>query len=58
MLRFYLRRAGGKPTSQVHGLAILIKTLAKHWIKVDEAHLEALKALCSKVNPDIKRTDG
>ena len=53
-LRFYLDRAGGKTTSQVHGLAILIKTLAKHWVKVDEAHLDALKTLCSKVDPNIK----
>ncbi len=53
-LRFYLNRAGGNTTSQVHGLAILIKTLAKYWIKVDDVHLDALKTLCSKVDPNIK----
>ena len=53
-LRFYLKRARDKKTSQIHGLAILIKTLAKHWIKVDDAHLDTLKALCAKVDPCIK----
>jgi integrase len=53
-LRFYLDRAGDNTTSQVHGLAILIKTLAKHWVKVDETCLKALKALCAKVDPKIK----
>lgn len=53
-LQFYLDRAGGERTSQIHGLAILLKTLAKHWVKVDEAHLDALKAYCAKVDPNIK----
>ena len=54
VLRFYLERAGGKPTSQVHGIAILIKTLAHHWVSVDDNHLEQLKDLCAKVDPQIK----
>jgi integrase len=54
VLRFYLERAGGKTTSQVHGLAIMIKTLAKYWVKVDEEHLDTLKSLCAKVDPGIK----
>ena len=54
VLRFYLDRAGDETTSQVHGLAILIKTLAKHWVKVDQAHLDTLKTLCAKVDPNIK----
>jgi len=53
-LRFHLDRAEGETTVQVHDLAILIKTLAKHWVRVDEEHLDALKVLCSKVSPDIK----
>ena len=52
-LRFYIDRAGGTTTSQIHGLAILIKTLAKHWVKVDEGHLDALKSLCTRVDPSI-----
>jgi integrase len=53
-LRFYLKRANDQTTSQVHGLAILIKTLAKHWVCVDEEHLEKLKELCSRVDPKFK----
>ena len=37
-----------------HGLAILIKTLAKYWVKVDQEHLDDLKSLCAKVDPGIK----
>ena len=51
-LRFFLDRSGGKTTSQIHGLAVLIKTIAKHWVKVDVDHLNALKALCKRVEPD------
>jgi len=54
ILRFYLDRAHGKPTSQIHGIAVLLKTLARHWVRVDEDHLDALKALCTKVDPGIK----
>jgi integrase len=58
VLRFFLDRAGGNTTSQVHSLAILIMTIAKHWVCVDEDHLAALKDLCSKVNPNaIGMTD-
>lgn len=53
-LRYHLDRAGDQTTAQVMDLAVLIKTLAKHWVKVDEEHLNALKDLCTKVRPDIK----
>ena len=51
ILRFYLKRAGGKPTSRIHGLAIIIKTIAKHVVGVDSDQLEALKGLCNRVDP-------
>ena len=50
-LRYHLERAGGQTTAQVQDLAVLIKTLAKHWVKVDEEHLNALKDLYAKVRP-------
>jgi integrase len=53
-LRYHLDRAGDQTTAQVQDLAVLIKTLAKYWVKVDEKHLNALKDLCIKVRPDIK----
>lgn len=53
-LRYYLDRSDNKKTSQTHSLAVLIKTIAKHWICVDEDHLKALGDLCKKVEPDTK----
>jgi integrase len=53
VLRFYLDRAGGETTSQVHGIAVLIKTLARHWVGVNDDHLSALKDLCGRVDPCI-----
>jgi integrase len=53
-LRFYLDRAGGKTTSQIHSLAVLIKMIAKHWVGVDEDHLNGLKDLCRKLDPGNK----
>lgn len=54
VLRYFLDRSDNTLTSQIHGLAILIKTIAKHWVKVDEDHLEELKALCNRVDPKQK----
>ena len=53
-LRYHLERAGDKITSQIHSLAVLIKTIAQHWVRVDEDHLNALKELCRKVDPGNK----
>lgn len=53
-LRFHIDRNGGKTSSQIHDLAILIKTIAKHWVNVDEDHLEELKELCGRVDPKQK----
>ena len=52
-LRYHLERADNQTTAQIHDLAILIKTLAKHWVKVEQQHLDGLKVLCSKVKPMI-----
>ncbi|MBT3400535.1 MAG: site-specific integrase [Rhodospirillaceae bacterium] len=54
VLRFYLNRAGGRTTSQVHSLAVLMKTLARHWVGVDDEHLSSLKDLCGRVDPRNK----
>ena len=50
-LRYHLDRADNQTTAQIQDLSVLIKTLAKHWVRVDEEHLKALKDLCSKVKP-------
>ncbi|MBT8001290.1 MAG: hypothetical protein HN578_00080 [Rhodospirillales bacterium] len=51
ILRFYLDRADDKTTSRVHGLAVMIKILAKYVVGVDDDHLETLKDLCNRVDP-------
>jgi len=53
-LRFFLNRTGGKTTSQIFTLAIMLKDLGKNWLKVDERHLDQLKAFCRKTNPGNK----
>ena len=50
-LRFFVDRADGKTTSQIGGLAAVIKAIAEYWVKVDEDHLDQLKAIRSNLNP-------
>src|SRR4051794_17348511 len=50
-LRFFLDRAGGKPTVQVHNIATVVKALAQHWVKVPPGHLEQLRAICQRLDP-------
>ena len=50
-LRFFVERADGKTTSQIGDLAAVIKSIAEHWVKVDEEHLELLKAIRKNLNP-------
>ena len=51
ILRFYLERAGGKKTSRVHGLAVILKTLARHIVGVEEDHYQQLASLCDRLDP-------
>ena len=51
-LRYHLDRNGGQTSTQIHGLAVLLKTIAKHWVRVDETHYAALQALCKRVEPN------
>ena len=65
ILRFLLERAkrdgrtGKKPTTgHIHQLARLLKTVARHWVKVDEQHFAELHRLCRRVDPrDTGMTD-
>ena len=50
-LRFFIDRADGKTTSQIGDLAAVIKSIAEHWVKVDEDHLDQLKAIRKNLNP-------
>jgi integrase len=41
-LRFLYDRAGGKKTKYLHQQAILLKTIARHWVKAEPGQVEAL----------------
>ena len=46
-LRFFYDRAGGKSTTRIHGMAILLRSIARHWVK--PANTEAIAALDKRV---------
>lgn len=48
-LRFYMSRFGGKPTESTHKLATCVKTIARYGVKVDAAHLEEIRSLCTRL---------
>jgi integrase len=50
-LRFFLERAGGRPTRQIHELAAAALVIARHWVKVPEAQEQALRALAKRCDP-------
>ena len=50
-LRFFVDRAKGKTTTQIGGLATVIKAIGEHWVKVDEDHLDELKAIRRSLDP-------
>jgi site-specific recombinase XerD len=52
-LRFFLDRAGGKPTKQLYEIACVVKNLARHGVHVEEAHLKGLKALCRTIKDGL-----
>jgi integrase len=50
-LRFFLERADGKKTPQVYQIARLLLAVARHWVKVDNTHLDQLRAICRRLDP-------
>lgn len=49
ILRFFLDRHDGKTSSQIAQMAAFLKDTARHWAKVDEDTLAAMKKLASRV---------
>jgi integrase/recombinase XerD len=47
-MRFFLARRGGQPGKLIHQHALLLQTIAKHWVKVSYEHLMALSDLCRR----------
>ena len=50
-LRFFLERSDGKKTPQAYQIARLLLAVARHWVKVGNAHLEQLRAICRRLDP-------
>jgi integrase len=48
ILRFFIDR-NGEASTQVAQIAAFLKDTARHWVKVDEATLQAMKKLASRV---------
>jgi len=44
VLRFFLDRAGGSSTKYLHQQAILLKTIARHWVKAPHNEIQDLTA--------------
>jgi integrase len=54
---FYIDRPTGKEARKhAFDIAGMLKSAARHWVKVDETHLRTLKAICKKLKP--KRSGG
>jgi integrase len=51
-LTFLWQRNGKRKTGQLHRFALLLVTLAKHWVKVPSAQLEALRQLRKPLTPE------
>ena len=50
-LRFYLDRPQGKAPKQAYDIAYVVRAVARHWVGVDAAHLDKLKAICKRLDP-------
>lgn len=48
-LRYKLERSDGRSTEAIYGLAMAIKAIAQHHVRVEEDHLEKLKRICQRI---------
>jgi integrase len=53
-LRFFLARAGGATTRQVHQLATVALLIAKHWVELPKPRVEELRALVRRCDPQVR----
>jgi integrase len=44
-------RAGGKKTGYIHHIASLLKTVGKHYVRLDEQSVSGLRLLAGRLNP-------
>lgn len=52
-LRYMMARFGGKPTEALHGLAMGLKAIARHHVKVGEHRLGELRTLCQRMSREV-----
>ena len=52
-LRLMMSRFEDKPTEAIHGLAVGIKAIAQHHVKVSDDQLTELKELCGRLNLEV-----
>jgi integrase-like protein len=52
-LTFFLDRNGGASSPMIADLAYALKVIARHWVKVDEATHEAMRAICSRLGKTL-----
>lgn len=50
-LRFFHERGGKKATTTVHGMASYLKSVARHWVKADQATLGRMAAVIRNLTP-------
>jgi integrase len=53
-LKVLYDRANGKTTGHIYQIATLLKTLARHYVRLDEQAVSALIDLASKLRPDAE----
>lgn len=53
-LRFFHERAGKKSTSTIHGMASMLKGVARHWVKADQKTLEGMSAVIRRLAVEEK----
>ncbi|MBT5319854.1 MAG: hypothetical protein HOL45_08105, partial [Chloroflexi bacterium] len=52
-IRQLMSRFEGKPTEAIHGLAMGLKAIATHHVKVDESGLKELRRICQVLNSKV-----
>lgn len=52
-LRYMMDRGDGRPTEAIHGLAMGLKAIARHHVKVDESHLDQLRKICARLDQQV-----
>lgn len=49
-LRFYYERRGGQTTSAIHDMALMLKGVARHWVKVVDQDLARMAAVVKRLS--------